>query len=178
MKKTDKPNKKPVKKAKPKVGRPSLLTDKVIDDFTSAVSIGSSYELSALYAGVSHPTVQNWMKLGRDARATEEEGGKLAPLEKMYLKFLRAVEEANGEAGIGWQETVSKAAKVDPAYALQMLRLRFPSGYGGQQPIHYTAEIDLSKLTDDQLERIAKGENPADVIANPSGSASGAAPTA
>ena len=157
-------------------GRPSIFTAKVVEKFTTAVSIGSSYELASLYAGISYATYQNWMRQARAARLKDEAGEKLTPAEGELLNFLREVEIASAEAGITWQDVVHKAAKVDPNIALQMLRLRF-SGYSPNQPMNYTAEIDLSTLTDDQLQRIANGEDPASVIASTAAGAGAPAPT-
>ena len=151
------------------MARPTKLNKKVISAITDALAIGSSYELAAIYAKVSYSCFQNWMKQGKDAQKKAESGDKLTLKEHTFLKFLGQVEDASGEAGINWQTVVNKAAKTDPNMALQMLRLRF-SGYSDNPQVQYTAPVDLNSLTNDQLQRIAAGENPADVIANPGAS--------
>lgn len=163
-----------------KRGRPSKLTKEAVTAICDALSIGSSYELSALYAKISYATLQNWLATGRRLRARLDAGEtwKMTANERKYLDFLRQVDEASGEAGITWQEVVMKASRVDPNMALQMLRLRF-SGYTERQqtPI---APVDLTNpnLTDDQLQRIAAGEDPAYVLANPGPGGSGNAAAA
>lgn len=184
VKKKTKP---PLKKSKPEPkadgkserGRPSLLTKEVIGHITEALSIGSSYELSAACAGISYPTLQNWLKLARTAKKKAEDAGEqaLSPSEVEFLNFLRQVEAANSKAGMEWQRTVHKEAKVDGAMALRMLSLRF-SGYTAPTAVNFTANIDYSKLTDDQLQRLADGEDPAVVLADSSGGGSGTTPAA
>jgi hypothetical protein len=179
------------KKAKGKKnGRPSLLTDEVISKLADAISIGSSHELAALYAGISLPTLQNWLRIARAAKASEESGAPVDNSARIYLKFLTAIDEANGEAGIKWQTVVDRASRVDPQMALQMLRLRF-SGYSERAPMQLTANIDLSRfnlneaqlsyiiqngLTDEQILRLNAGETPDNVI--PGASPSAPAPEA
>lgn len=151
------------------MARPTKLTKEVIQSITDALAIGSSYELAAVYAKISYSCLQGWMKSARDARLKRERGERLNSKEKEFLSFLGLVEDASGEAGIRWQTVVDKAAKTDPQMALQMLRIRF-SGYSDNPQVQYTAPVDLNSLTNDQLQRIAAGENPADVIANPGAS--------
>lgn len=150
------------------------MTPETVEAITDALSIGSSYELAALYAKISPACMENWLRQGRDARKKQEAGEKLSAKEKRFLDFLRKVDEANGEAGIRWQTVVDKATAIDPNMALNMLRLRF-SGYSERAQVLYTAPIDMTKLNDEQLQRIAAGENPADVLATPGTGGVGAA---
>jgi len=152
-------------------GRPTKLTQDVVEDICSAISIGAPYNLAALYAKISYPTLQNWLKLARDARKKQDAGGRLTTYEKRLLDFLRQVDEASGEAGITWQKTIHQAAKNDPVWAKYMLERRFPE----TQPasVQYVANIDITQLSDEQLRRIAAGENPADVITTSGGGGSG-----
>jgi hypothetical protein len=177
--------------ARKRNGRPSLLTKDRVKKITDAIAIGSSYDLAAKYAGISTPTIQNWLAQGRRLQAMIEAGKQMKDFssqEKKLLSFLKDVEEASAEAGIKWQQVVEKAAKIDPAMALHMLNLRF-GGYSRNQ-VQFTANIDLARLnltegqltyiainglTDEQILRLNSGENPANIIPSADPSA-GAAP--
>lgn len=189
-KKTDTPSKKTQNKAKRGKGRPTLMTDEVVNKIIKAISIGASHELSAGYAGISYATFQNWLRLGRDVRVKSEAGEEIDDQEAHYLDFLRLLDGANSKAGFDWQTVVDLHAKKDPEYALRMLKLRF-SGYNDRSPIQYNVSVDLSKynlteeqlqkivkgeITDEQIQRIANGENPADVITTSSAGTLGASP--
>lgn len=190
IKNTDKPSKNTQNKTKRGKGRPTLMTEEVVNKILKSISIGASHELAAGYAGISYATFQNWLRLGRDVRVKSEAGEKIDDQEAHYLDFLRLLDGASSKAGFDWQTVVNTHAKKDPEYALRMLRIRF-SGYNEKSPVQYNVSVDLSKynlteeqlqkivkgeITDEQIQRIANGENPADVITTPSASIIGASP--
>jgi hypothetical protein len=171
-------------------GRRTLLTPARIKKIGDAIAIGSSYDLAAKYAGISTPTIENWLAKARKLQARLDAGEKMkgwTTYEKRLVEFLREVEDASADAGIGWQKVVDKTSKIDAAMALHMLNLRF-SGYSARAPVQLTASIDLSRfdlteaqlnhiisngLTEDQIIRLNSGESPANIIpgADPSAGA-------
>lgn len=50
----------------PDNGRPSKFTEDVKQRIIEAISIGASLPAAAAHAGVSHQTVRNWLKLGKE----------------------------------------------------------------------------------------------------------------
>jgi hypothetical protein len=150
------------------MGRPLKINKKVIEEISSAISIGASYDIAARYARVSYPTFQNWQRLGKKARTDQESGIRLSPTEKLYLMFLTEIETAEGEAGIRWVDVINKSARIDPQWAAWMLTRHFPDGFGKKPQTQYNIDIDWNKLTRDQLQRIANGENPIDVVSGTS----------
>lgn len=143
-------------------GRPTKLTDQVIEDFTTAISIGSTYKLSAGYARISEESAALWLRLGRAEYAHRENGGTPNKKNEPYLRFLMATLEAETEAGIAWQKVLNTAAKADPNWALKMLRLRLGQGY-----IEYDSTTNIqipNDMTPEFLDRIIAGENPVVVI--------------
>ena len=163
------------KKVKPQVGRPTKLTPEITEIIATALSNGLTRETAARIARISYQSFWDWLRRGREEKKRRDEGKSPLKREEIYLNLFNQIEEAETDALQLWQDTINKAARSDPAWAMRMLQLRDPKGYS-QTPISFTADIDLSKLTDDQLQRIANGENPADVIANPGEGGSGTPP--
>jgi len=151
------------------MGNKTKLTPELIKNIAAALSNGITRETAARYARVSYQTFYNWRNRGKVEKERRDNGEKPNKKEKLYLDFFNQIDEGETEAIMNWQDTVNKAARTDPVWAFKMLTLRDPKGYF-QNQVQYTAEIDLDKLTDEQLIRVANGENPADVIANPSAS--------
>lgn len=150
-------------------GRPLKLDDEKIETIATALSNGLTRETAARLVKVSYQTFYDWRRKGLEERERRDKGEIPRKKDEIYLKFLNQIEEAETDAILMWQDTVNKAARTDPIWAMKMLQLRDPKGYSSQ-PITWSADIDLTKLNDEQLQRIANGEHPADVIANPGGS--------
>ncbi len=143
-------------------GRPSKLTPEVQEAFTTAISIGTPYALAARYAKISEEVVYHWMRLGRQEALRRDQDIDPDPTQEMFLTFLRAVEEAEADAGIAYQTVVNAAARIDPAWSWKMLRVRFPGGY---METDLNANVEIPRdLPNEYLDRIIAGENPLHVL--------------
>lgn len=150
------------------MARRRILTETVIKKYCDARRIGASQELSALYARVSDGSIVIWLDKGRALREKILAGEIIPQEDRIYIRFLEEVEEADGDAGISWQQVVDKTAQLDATWAWRMLRQRFPNGYddpANAKTANYNYNFNLSDLTDEQLQRIANGEDPISVIA-------------
>lgn len=107
--------------------RRTKLTKDVISRVSDAIAIGATRELAAKYARVSVSSLLGWLAKAREMKAKIENGEKIR--KNIFLELLDAVEDAEAEAGITWQQVLDKASKTDPAWAYKMLRLRYPDGY-------------------------------------------------
>ena len=149
--------------------RKSMMSSEIVSEIISSLSIGLTKETAARSGKISYQTFYNWYNRGKRERERIESGEKAKRSyvreEKIYLDFFNQVEAAEIKAITGWQGTVNTAARIDPAYAMKMLQLRDPRGYRSTE---VTATLDLSKATNEQLERIASGEDPITVMASSS----------
>jgi transposase len=148
-----------------KPGRPSKLSEETIKNFSDAIAIGSSYELACRHAQISEPVVYHWLRLGRAEALHIDEGGKKRTGNALYLEFLKAVEDAEAEAGIKYQKVVNNAAAIDPNWAWKMLKARFGSGYADTANITNTNITIPENMPTEYLDRIIAGENPINVLA-------------
>jgi hypothetical protein len=91
-----------------------------IDKLVQAILIGATYELAALYAGISHDTFLRWRK----------EAAKAPP--GTALGVLRdRLAEAEGRAAIGWLARIeAEASHGDWKAAAWKLERRYPETYG------------------------------------------------
>jgi len=151
------------------MGNKTKLTPELIENIATALSNGLTRETAARYARVSYQTFYNWRNRGKAEKERRDNGEKPNKKEKLFFDFFNQIEEGETEAIVNWNDTINKAARNDPVWAFKMLTLRDPRGYA-QSPLEFTADIDLDKLTKEQIQRIADGENPAHVIANPGAS--------
>ncbi len=153
-----------------RTGRPLVISAEIIETITTALSNGLTRETSAKYARITYQTLNAWYNRGK-AEKERIDAGIRAPnsaytkREKIFLTFLIEVDQAETDAVVGWQDTINRAARTDPAWAYKMLTLRDPRGYRSTDT---TATFDLSKANREQLQRIANGEDPITVMADTS----------
>ena len=106
------------------MARPSKLTDLVEQRLRYATAKGATRKLACRYAGVSPDALSEWLKLGAaELEAGDEEG--------RHARLLRALRQAEGEAGVEWLEKIDAAALGGDwrAAAWKMERL-YPDEYG------------------------------------------------
>lgn len=101
-----------------KRGRPTKFTPETRQKIIHAVSIGATYELASLYAGLNRDTVQEWARKGRN----QEKG--------IYHDFSVALKEAEGKGLVGCLLTIRKAAPKQWQAAAWLLERRYPDVFG------------------------------------------------
>jgi len=112
-------------------GRKLKLTDSTIRDLEAAISIGATIDIACAYAGVSDASYYSWMRQGREAleKLEEDPDAVLSKNEQTYLKFLDAMEKAHAYTAVSWLQVVSDATISDPAWAMRMLKIRYPDDF-------------------------------------------------
>jgi len=157
------------------MARKYKLSNKVIEEICAAISIGADYKMAYTYARVSEGAFYLWKRVGEAEKERLDNDPEAKPsgdrYTKLCLKLLQSIEEAQADAGIGWLNVIDNAATVDPAWAKYMLEQKFPDSFAPpkQRNQTQTLNIDVTKMTDEQLERVSKGEDPYFVIATSSG---------
>lgn len=103
-----------------KAGRKAIPIEPHIDKLEQAILLGASYELAAMYAGISRETFARWRTQAKDAGA----GTTLALLRDRLTA-------AEGRAAIGWLAKIEKAASDGNWQAASWkLERRYPETYG------------------------------------------------
>ena len=115
-------------------GAPLKLTPALIEQVSSALSIGLPRETAAKYARISYQSFYTWYVRGRrefermergDPATTQQEKS-----ESIFLEFFNQIEQAEMDAVVVWQQTINTAMKQgDVGSAWRMLQLRDPKGY-------------------------------------------------
>ena len=128
------------------MGRPTKLNPDTQAKIVQAITVGTTYELAAQYAGVHYDTFNNWMNKGSEAKTGD------------FFEFFNAVKEAEGRAAVGWLAKIEKAAS-DGSWqaAAWKLERRYPHEYG--RTVVDNRNYDMTKLTDEQLLTIAEGKS-------------------
>jgi len=100
-----------------------------MDKLVQAILIGATYELAALYAGISGKTFLRWRQEAETARP----GTPLAQLRDR-------LSEAEGKAAVGWLAQIEAAARNGNFQAAAWkLERRYPKEYG-RQPLDPDAQ--------------------------------------
>ncbi len=140
------------------MGRPTKLTPETTAKLCEAIRLGSTYELACNSAGVSYNRFNEWRKAGEVAK-----NGK-------FREFYNTIKKAEGDAAKKWLQHVEDAAQDGNWQAAAWkLERRYPDNYGKrikQQVQSQNIEIDISSLTDDQLKRLASGEDIAKILSD------------
>jgi transposase-like protein len=141
-------------------GRKTVFTPENQQRIIDALEIGATLRDATLSAGISEATFYEWLKRGREATRKNE-----------FSEFLEKVEAAQATCRLNFTAVLAKSANDgDWRAALEYLKRRDRNNWGdySRQDI---ANVDVSKLTDEQLARIADGEDILYVVANPNPSA-------
>lgn len=138
------------------MARPTKLTSEVQEKICEAIRLGAVYEHACNYAGIRYTTFRNWMIKGEQAKS-----GK-------FFEFVDTVKKAEGAASSKWLGMIEEAAEDGNWQAAAWkLERRYPASYGKRtqhQVEQQNINIDLTDLTDEQISRLANGENLSDVL--------------
>jgi transposase len=93
---------------KRKVGRPTKLNDKVLDDIISILRLGLSERTAQEFVGVDHSTFERW-KVRDDNFATTIKKAQAEARVKMTTKLVRQIEDNNTTSLIFWLKTRAKS---------------------------------------------------------------------
>jgi hypothetical protein len=139
------------------MARPTKLTDPIREKFVQVLRVGNYREAACRAIGISPSCFYNWLQRGE----LEERG--------IYREFLDAVTKAEAEAEVFAVAILRRAMSDDWKAAVAYLERRHPAGWRRQTtteltgknggPIHAKLErpaLDLSTLTDDELQILAK----------------------
>ena len=166
------------------MGRKTKLTKDCQDIIVESLKLGLKVEDTINRAGISRETYFEWIRRGQandgkvyvdfaDAVKNAEYDAKASRLERIK------------QAGIGGQtfeekkitnrmidgkivkvEEINTTKQSTPNWQADawLLERKYPDEFGRKYQVE-NLNVDLTKLTDEQLERIAKGENAAIVVA-------------
>lgn len=102
------------------MGRRAIPIEPYIEKLVQAVSIGATYEMAALFAGISYKTFERW-------RQKADEAPEGSPLAQLRMRLL----EAEGRAAISWLARIEAAANAGDWHAAKFkLEHRWPQAYG------------------------------------------------
>ena len=133
------------------MARPTKLTPEVKDRILQAVRAGNYAEAASRSAGIAPSTFYRWLDRG----SSEEHG--------IYRDFRDAIQRAEAEAEVHAVALVRRAMNADWRAALSYLERRHPARWrrhhsteltgkdGGPIRTERVSEVDLSKLSDEEL---------------------------
>jgi len=94
-------------KVKRPVGRPTKLTEKVLDDIVSILRLGLSERTAQEFVGVDHSTFERWKVRDNNFATTIKKAQSEARI-KMTTKLVRQIEDENLTALIFWLKCRAK----------------------------------------------------------------------
>jgi hypothetical protein len=134
---------------RPKKGRPSTITQDVIDAVCRPLRAGHSRRVAARSARLNEDTLASWMMRGREAKDMN------SPTRQLY----DAVLEAEGVGLMGLEEKALAGAEIDHVQALRLLERRDPETWARREvkpagdETQQMEVADVRKLLTDRLSR-------------------------
>src|SRR5690554_1753534 len=154
------------------MARPTKLTPKLQDEILKVIRSGNYIETACAYVGINKSTFYDWLKRGarEKDRLAKNPRAKVRKSEKPYVDFSNAVEKALAHAEIRDVAIIGKAAEENWQAAAWRLERKFTERWGRKEkyalehtgkdggPIEtsHTEQIDLSNLTDKELEQLER----------------------
>jgi transposase len=136
-----------------RTGRPTKLTPDTQAAICDAIRAGNYAETAAACAGVGRTTFYTWLKRGEN-----EATGK-------YRDFRDAVKSAESVAEARAVSEVRAAGCESWQASMTWLERKFPERWGRRDRTYQTnLDIDMTQLSDEQLERMLAGEDPGAVL--------------
>lgn len=137
---------------KRKVGRPTKLNKERMRVLVEAIEAGNKYDTACALAGISYYSFRQWILRGEQEKDVTNK----------FHKFHEAIKKAEAIAEQRAVELWVKAIPRDWKAARDFLRYRSPERWNKQETIEHrgmvetTQKIDFSKLTNEELEELAK----------------------
>lgn len=143
----------PRKRKGGKPGMPSALTPEVFKNLVTYLTAGNPRRWAAAACGISHETLYQWRRLARKGH-------------EPYRQLFAEIDKAMYQAAVRNVMHVNKAAAKDWRAAAYWLERMYPRQFGRKHRYEVTGpegapllpQLDLQKLTDEQLRRVARGE--------------------
>ena len=125
-------------------GRPTKFTPERTDKLLQALRGGNYRDTACKYAGISHQTLLNWLKIGHQPDAPPE-----------YLEFVEAVEKAEADAEVFDIALIRQAAQGGNWQAAAWIRERKDPAKWGRRDV---AKVELTGSDGGPLDfRVAMG---------------------
>jgi hypothetical protein len=113
------------------MARKAIPIEPYLDRLEQALALGATYELAAMYAGISHDTLARWRKHAADASPDSALG-----------RLRDRLIQAEGRAAIGWLAKIEKAASEGDWHAAAWkMERRYPDQYGRKFQADLTLNI-------------------------------------
>jgi hypothetical protein len=115
------------------VGRPSLLSDAVIEQLKTVLQTGAFIETAVAFVGINRDTFYDWMKRGTRERTRIESGQDPDPDEAMVLKFSDTMKKAIAGSEVRVVGIIAKAADKNWTAAAWIAERKYPDRWGRQR---------------------------------------------
>lgn len=153
-----------------KGGRPTKLTPKLQKEIMTVIRSGNYIETACAYVGINKDTYYEWMKRGAREidRVENNPKARVRKDEKKYVDFSKEMTKALAHAEIRDVAIIAKAGETNWQASAWRLERKFPQKWGRKEnysiehsgkdgnPIetNHTEEINLSNLTDEELDKL------------------------
>ena len=148
-------------------GRPTKINEAMIDQIAEAVRRGNYMETAAAYAGISKPTLYDWLKRGAKEKQRVESNTKnrIRESERLFVEFSNAIKTALADAEMRDVGVITNAATVEGVWQASAWRLerKFPDRWGRKKlelsgpdngPIQHEVEVVGEETKEQQFERL------------------------
>lgn len=115
-----------------KAGRPTKLTEDLIEQIAKLVREGNYIETACAFCGINKDTYYRWAKDGARAKSG------------IKKRFSDAIKKAVAESEMNDLETI----RLDPSWQSKAWRLerRFPDKWGNRQKVELSGNVNIGKV--------------------------------
>lgn len=101
------------------MGRPSLLNDKLIEDFAAEIEDGLPIIYACDLLGISDTTYENWMKWGKrdiDSEVDSLYAKFFVAIKKAYAQYVKNAKNEMRQKANGWQSIAWWLERTNPYF--------------------------------------------------------------
>lgn len=135
-------------------GRPTKLTEELIEEIAAYLRAGNYIETTAALVGIHRDSIYEWLKRGNaeKLRLSNNSRARMRTREKIFVQFTDTVKKAQAQSEAMLVGLIGQAAQKNWTAAAWRLERKYPDKWGRTERNVATAQDDPVKELAKQIE--------------------------